>query len=155
LSSASVDGDDSRRGVEAGRRLNSHSGRLSEDLRRVLRIELLKGPCTTREIARLLSIHPRTLSRHLAQEGVSFQQIADEIRFAIACDLLANTVLALNQVSVMLKFSEPSAFTRAFRHWSGQSPSTWRVSHRRSPRLPRRQTMVRSAERPPRKAKPE
>ncbi|WP_204241142.1 helix-turn-helix transcriptional regulator [Microvirga arvi] len=141
--------------MKTERRLDSHSGRLSEDLRRVLRTELLKGPCTTREIARLLSIHPRTLSRHLALEGVSFQQIADEIRFAIACDLLANTALALNQVAVMLKFSEPSAFTRAFRHWSGQSPSAWRVSHQRSPRLPGRQTIVRSAEGPPRKAKPE
>jgi AraC-like DNA-binding protein len=127
----------SRRGVEIERQLDNPSGRLSEDLRRVLRTELLKGPCTSKEIARLFSMHPRTLSRHLAHEGISFQQIADEIRFAIACDLLANTELALNQISVVLQFSEPSAFTRAFRHWSGQTPSAWRARHRRNRRLPK------------------
>lgn len=127
----------SRRGVEIERQLGGHSSRLSEDLRRVLRTELLKGPCTSKEIARLFSMHHRTLSRHLAHEGVSFQQIADEIRFAIACDLLANTELALNQISVVLQFSEPSAFTRAFRHWSGQAPSAWRERHRLNRRLPK------------------
>ena len=82
-------------------------------------------------------MHHRTLSRHLAHEGVSFQQIADEIRFGIARDLLANTELALNQISVVLQYSEPSAFTRAFRHWSGQAPSVWRERHRLNRRLPK------------------
>lgn len=124
-----------RDGNDRPRTGNPSSG-FGEDLRRVLRTELLKGPCTSKEIARLFSMHHRTLSRHLAHEGVSFQQIADEIRFAIACDLLANTELALNQISVVLQFSEPSAFTRAFRHWSGQAPSAWRERHRLNRRLP-------------------
>jgi AraC-like DNA-binding protein len=134
----------SRRGVETGRRLEGHSSRLSDDLRQVLRTEVLKGPCTSKEIARLFSMHHRTLSRHLAQEGASFQKIADEIRLAIACDLLANTELALNQISVVLKFSEPSAFTRAFERWAGQPPSTWRAVHARSRKLPGRRTVPRS-----------
>jgi AraC-like DNA-binding protein len=133
----------SRHGADTDLRLGSHSSRLSEDLRRVLRTELLKGHCTSKEIARLFSMHHRTLSRHLAHEGVSFQQVADEIRFAIACDLLTNTGIALNQVSVILKFSEPSAFTRAFRRWSGQSPSAWRASHARSRKYRRRRTVPR------------
>jgi AraC-like DNA-binding protein len=117
--------------------------RFSEDLRQVLRTELLKGPCTSRDIARLFSMHHRTLSRHLAREGITFQQVVDEIRFAIARDLLANTAMALNQISVVLRFSEPSAFTRAFRRWSGQPPSAWRANHARGRKLPLRRTVSR------------
>jgi AraC-like DNA-binding protein len=127
----------SRRGEQAEPRLDGHSPRLSEDLRRVLRTELLKGPCTMAEIARRFSLHRRTLSRHLAREGVSFQQVTNEIRFAIACDLLTNTDMALDQISVVLRFSEPSAFTRAFRRWSGQTPSAWRASRGRSRKFKR------------------
>jgi len=37
--------------------------------------------------------------------------------------------MALGQIAAVLRYSEPSAFTRAFRRWSGQSPSAWRASH--------------------------
>jgi AraC-like DNA-binding protein len=133
----------SRRDGDTESRPGTPSSRFSEDVRRVLETELLKGPCTSKEIARLFSMHHRTLSRHLAHEGVSFQQIADEIRFGIASDLLANTELALNQISVVLQFSEPSAFTRAFRHWSGQAPSAWRASRSRNRKAPGRRTVPR------------
>ncbi|GEO16309.1 hypothetical protein MAE02_40050 [Microvirga aerophila] len=133
----------SGRGEQIEPRSDGHSPRLSEDLRRVLRTELLKGPCTVTEIARRFSMHHRTLSRHLAREGVSFQQVADEMRFAIACDLLTNTDMALDQISIMLRFSEPSAFTRAFRRWSGRAPSAWRASHARGRNRPPRRTVPR------------
>ena len=133
----------SRRDVDAVSRTGNASSRFSEDLRRVLETELLKGPCTSIEIARQFSMHHRTLSRHLAREGVTFQQIADEVRFAIARDLLANTDIALDQISVMLRYSEPSAFTRAFHRWSGQSPSAWRARHAQGWKLRRRRMVPR------------
>jgi AraC-like DNA-binding protein len=120
--------------VSAKPRMRRPSESLGEDLRRVLRTELLKGPCTVTGIARLFALHPRTFSRHLADEGESFQRIADEVRFRIACDLLANNTMALGQITAVLMYSEPSAFTRAFRRWSGQSPSTWRDQHVRTGR---------------------
>ncbi|ANY80914.1 hypothetical protein BB934_24020 [Microvirga ossetica] len=133
----------SRRDVDAQPRTGHASSRFSVDLRRVLETELLKGPCTSIEIARLFSIHHRTLSRHLAREGVTFQQVVDEIRFTIARDLLTNTDMALDRISVMLRYSEPSAFTRAFRRWAGQPPSAWRASHARSRKHPRRRMVPR------------
>jgi AraC-like DNA-binding protein len=54
--------------------------------------------------------------------------VANQIRFEIARELLENTDMALSQVAAVLRYSELSAFTRAFRRWSGQSPSTWRSS---------------------------
>ena len=76
-------------------------------------------------------MHRRTLHRHLRTEGLAFRQMANEIRFEIACELLANTDMALGQIAAALKYSELSAFTRAFRRWSGQTPSAWRTSHPR------------------------
>jgi AraC-like DNA-binding protein len=69
------------------------------------------------------------LHRHLQVEGVAFRQVANEIRFEIACDLLAHTDMSLGQIAAALRYSEPSAFTRAFRRWSGQTPSAWRSNH--------------------------
>lgn len=113
-------------------------GSITDDLRRVLRTELLRGTCSATTIARLFSMHRRTLHRHLRTEGLAFRQVADEIRFEIACELLENTDMALSQVAAALQYSELSAFTRAFRRWSGESPSAWRTNHsrvRRSRRL--------------------
>ncbi|MEE1609790.1 helix-turn-helix domain-containing protein [Microvirga sp. CF3016] len=107
------------------------AGPLTEDLRRVLRTELLRDSCSAAMIAQLFSMHRRTMSRHLRMEGLAFRQVANEVRFEIACELLENTDMALSQVAAALKYSELSAFTRAFRRWSGQTPSAWRRSHPR------------------------
>ncbi len=105
------------------------SGSITEDLRRVLRTELLRDTCSAATVARLFSMHRRTLHRHLRTEGLAFRQVANEVRFDISCELLANTDMALSQIAAALKYSEPSAFTCAFRRWSGQTPSMWRASH--------------------------
>jgi AraC-like DNA-binding protein len=111
---------------------------LIESVRRVLRTELLKDTCSVAAIACLFSMHRRTLHRHLQTEGVAFRQVANEIRFEIACDLLANTEMTLCQIAAALRYSEPSAFTRAFRRWSGQTPSAWRSDHSDARRAGRR-----------------
>ena len=101
-------------------------GPLSDDLRRVLRTELLKDTCSASDVARLFSMHRRTLNRHLSTEGLAFRRIADQVRFEIACELMMKTDMALGQIAAVLRYSELSAFTRAFRRWSGQTPSAWR-----------------------------
>src|SRR3954466_3070373 len=88
-------------------------GSFTEVLRRVLRTELLRNTCSAAGIARLFSMHRRTLNRHLHTEGLGFRQLANEVRFEIACELLANTDMALSQIAAVLRYSELSAFTRA------------------------------------------
>ena len=105
------------------------SSQFAEDLRQVLRSELLRDTCTAATVAQLFSMHRRTLHRYLQIEGRTFRQVADAVRFEIACEMLANTDTALSQVAATLNYSELSAFTRAFRRWSGQPPSTWRANH--------------------------
>lgn len=99
-------------------------------LRQLLRTELMHGDCSAERIAGLLSMHRRTLARHLKAEGTAFSIVADEGRFEIARQLIAHTDISFGQIAAALGFSEASAFTRAFRRWSGQSPTAWRVEHR-------------------------
>ncbi|WP_262300343.1 helix-turn-helix domain-containing protein [Microvirga sesbaniae] len=112
-------------------------GLLAQDLRRVLRTELLRDTCYADSVARLFSMHRRTMNRHLNAEGLSFRKVANETRFEIACELLANTDMGLNQIAAVLRYSELSAFTRAFRRWSGQTPSAWRNDHLQGREAPR------------------
>jgi AraC-like DNA-binding protein len=103
---------------------------LTDDLRRLLRVESMRTRCNADEAARLLSIHRRTLNRRLRTEGTCFKVLADEIRFEIARQLLIDTHMTLAEIAAVLDFSEPAAFTRAFRSWSGLPPSGWRAEHK-------------------------
>ena len=64
---------------------------------------------------------PRTLNGRLSAEGTRFRTAANEIRFEIARKLLADTTFSFGQVAAVLDYSKASAFTRAFRRWSGQT----------------------------------
>src|SRR5215212_628482 len=66
-------------------------------------------------------------SRRLKGDGMGYRAIANEIRFEIARQLLEDTEVPLGQVAAALGYAEASAFTRAFRRWSGGTPTAWRV----------------------------
>ena len=68
----------------------------------------------------------RTLQRKLAEAGSSFQQVLDGARYALAQDYLRQRELSLVDIAFLLGFQEQSAFTHAFREWSGMNPSSWR-----------------------------
>lgn len=106
--------------------------KLTDDVRRLLRKRPLRGLCSAEEVAGLLAMHRRTLSRHLNVEGTGFREIVNEVRFEVACRLLRGTDFSSAQIASALGYSEASAFTRAFRRWSGQTPGAWRAEHRRA-----------------------
>ncbi|MGF9761231.1 AraC family transcriptional regulator [Microvirga sp. 0TCS3.31] len=108
----------------------SPGAELSDDLRRLLRTRLTSHSCSADEMAHLLSMHRRTLSRHLKDSGMGYRALTNEIRFEIARQLLEDTDVPLSQIAAALAYSEASAFTRAFRRWSGETPSTWRAERR-------------------------
>jgi AraC-like DNA-binding protein len=98
----------------------------SDDIRRLLRTRLTGSHCSADDIAHLMAIHRRTLSRRLKDGGMGYRAITNEIRFEIARQLLTDTRVPLAQIAAALGYSEASAFTRAFRRWSGRTPTTWR-----------------------------
>ena len=98
----------------------------AEQVRRVLHSALYAQRATADHIAAVFSIHPRTLNRRLRSCGTSFQELADQSRFEIAQQLLENSSMQLNQIAATLNYSDASAFSRAFRRWSGMTPALWR-----------------------------
>ncbi|ACL55583.1 helix-turn-helix transcriptional regulator [Methylobacterium nodulans] len=104
---------------------------VTDELRRRLRATVAEKPLGKQHVAQLMGIHRRTLARLLKSEGTSFKLVADETRLSIAKQLLADTNLSLAQISATLEFSEPAAFTRAFRRRTGTTPSAGRKEHRR------------------------
>lgn len=79
------------------------------------------------ESAAVLGLHVRSLQRRLREEEQNFAELQARFRYRFACLLLRETRLDLEVISERLGFSERRAFTRAFRRWSGKSPSAWRL----------------------------
>lgn len=82
-------------------------------------------------VAGTLFVSERTLKRRLQEEDVSFQQLVDQVRLERARDLLANTRMSLSQIADALGYADAANFTRAFKRWTGISPSAHR--NRRQP----------------------
>jgi len=82
------------------------------------------------EIAERLHVSARTLQRKLADSGTTYKEILDETRHTLALAYLSEPQHSVNEITYLLGFSSGSCFTRAFRRWTGQSPSDWRGSRR-------------------------
>lgn len=109
------------------------AGDLPTQLRRVLRrllVGSVRQPETRlKQIADLFAMHQRTLNRRLCAEGTSFRDLLDAARYDIARQLLRDTDLPVLEIAAALDYSECAAFVRAFRRWSGTSPTAWRTEH--------------------------
>jgi AraC-like DNA-binding protein len=91
-----------------------------------MRSLMLQGRTTMPEMARHLGMYPRSLRRALAREDTTFEAIKQEVRYAVARELLAVASLPAVDIAVTLDFATPSAFVHAFRRWSGATPGMWR-----------------------------
>jgi AraC-like DNA-binding protein len=77
------------------------------------------------EIARVLGVSTRTLRRHLDQHGATLRGVVDGLRRERADALLARG-MTVKEVAFALAFSEPSAFSRAYKRWTGKAPKAAR-----------------------------
>ena len=114
-----------RRHIET---LESRYESFPDQVRSVLRTALLTHRARADQVAALFSMHSRTLSRHLQACGTSYRDLLDEGRFEFARQMLENTALEVTQIAAALDYADASAFTRAFRRWSGTTPGRWRVA---------------------------
>jgi AraC-like DNA-binding protein len=85
---------------------------------------------TIEAIARSLTISVRQLQRELQTENTSYQQLLDETRRKLALRHLQNQETSIHDVAFLLGFSEPSAFHRAFKRWTEQTPRSYRSALR-------------------------
>lgn len=97
---------------------------VSSQVRGLLRSLLAAGCAGHEEIARALSMHPRTLQRRLKDEGTTFAQLLDEVRRAQFQALIAQPGgPGLTQIAHILGYAEASVLTRSCRRWFGVAPS--------------------------------
>ncbi len=98
---------------------------LVQRIRQILRAELLSATSADR-VAERLNVSVRTLHRQLQDEGASLQQLKDEARRERAMELLDRSTSSVKQVAHAVGFRNEKSFARAFRDWTGLSPSEYR-----------------------------
>jgi AraC-like DNA-binding protein len=101
-------------------------GPLAEEVRALLFAAMKGGDPSLEAISQQLGTSPRTLQRRLKEEGASHQELLDEIRRDLSRRYLREPQMAICEVAYLLGFSEPSAFHRAFRRWTGITPREYR-----------------------------
>jgi AraC-like DNA-binding protein len=103
------------------------------DVRRELASGLARGTTDVENVARRLGVSARTLQRRLAFAGQSYQELLDTVRRETAEKCIASSVLPVSEVAYLVGYSEPAAFHRAFKRWTGVTPQAFREQHRRRP----------------------
>lgn len=101
-----------------------------------VRADLLRsarvGLPSMEDVADRLGMSARTLQRRLRTEGLSYEDLRQQVRASLAEAYLGDRGLNIGEIAYLLGFSGPSAFSRAFRRWTGQSPHAFR-SRRTAP----------------------
>jgi AraC-like DNA-binding protein len=88
---------------------------------------LPQEPPSAAQMAASLGVGERTLARRLAAEGATYRRVIDEVRHDIARRYIEESELTFGQIAYLLGYAEQSAFTSAFRRWTGLSPRRFRV----------------------------
>jgi AraC-like DNA-binding protein len=85
------------------------------------------GKARAAEIARQLGMSPRTLARRLAGEGLTFAGVLNELRAELAGRYLQEADLPISEIAWLLGYQEVSAFTHAYKRWTGRTPRAARA----------------------------
>ena len=109
---------------------NMPSNDLVEQVKRRIQVLLGSGDMSEERVAVPMNISPRHLRRKLNLEGTSYEQLVDEVRKEGAVRMISQGQLSLTSIAYELGFLDPSSFTRAFRRWTGMSPTAFRSLQR-------------------------
>jgi AraC-like DNA-binding protein len=102
------------------------SSQIVADTEHAVRMTLELGVPRIERIAQSLNISPRTLQRRLGDAGTSFQQIVEQTRERLARHLVERTELSSTQMAFLLGYANLTAYLRAFKRWTGNSPQAFR-----------------------------
>jgi AraC-like DNA-binding protein len=84
------------------------------------------GDASVDRIAGKLGFSRQTLFRRLRAEGVTFERVLDELRHTLALHYLQGQRVSVNETAYLVGFSDPAAFSRAFKRWTGSRPHSMR-----------------------------
>lgn len=112
------------KGIERNRRPRETPFR--DTVERHLEPLLASGPIRIEEVARALGYSRQTLYRRLKAEDATFEEVLDGLRRRVALRLIREEGVAVKEAAWRLGFSDPAAFSRAFKRWTGRSPRDMR-----------------------------
>ena len=92
----------------------------------ILKVLLLEGEPTAETIAKQMNTSTRNLHRQLNKEGVVFRELLRDTRKSLCHEYLLDEKISLQEIAVLLGYSEQSAFNRAFKSWFGQTPKQYK-----------------------------
>ncbi len=98
----------------------------SAQIRRAVGESLRDGDPKLAQVAGKLTTTPRTLQRRLREHGVDFKRVVDDTRRRFSLNYLRDPKHTLTEIAYLLGYSEVSAFNRAFKRWTGATPSSYR-----------------------------
>ncbi|MDP9917420.1 AraC-like DNA-binding protein [Variovorax boronicumulans] len=105
-----------------------HGGaKISDRVRTFLHKRLSCHAPSMEEVARALNLSPTSLSRRLQVEGIGFQDVKDGLRRDVSIQYLRSSRLSLDEIAYRVGFSEPATFCRAFKKWTGATPTSFRL----------------------------
>ena len=93
---------------------------------------LADGEPTIAKAAQAANMSVRTLQRRLLDVGLTYHQLLNEVRLEEAMRLLVRSEVSVTECSVALGYAHPAHFTRAFKRWTGEMPSAFRLRLRKA-----------------------
>ncbi len=113
---------------EETRGIEISSIKIASDVEDLIRDALPSGIPSIPQIGEYMGMSSRTLTRRLSQNGITFRNLVQQTQEKISKDLLKNSSDTVGEIAFQTGFSEQSAFNRAFKRWTGQSPTSFRKS---------------------------
>jgi len=117
----------------ASRERGTRKGTLRALVENEMQKALPHGNINKPSVAKALGISARTLSRRLADEGLTYAEVVDDLRRSLALQYLKDETVSLSQIAWLLGYEESTSFNHAFRRWTGRSPSALRQEERLRP----------------------
>lgn len=111
---------------EATKGIDVCPSKIVSDVEDLIKGALPSGIPSLEKVSSHVGMSNRTLTRRLAESGTTFRELIKKIQAEISKDLLLNTSSNIGEIAFQLGFSEQSAFNRAFKRWTGQSPVEFR-----------------------------
>jgi AraC-like DNA-binding protein len=113
---------------EEMRGIHANTDRLLGNIHKLIVEGLPGGIPSVIQVAEYLGMSPRTLKRRLSEKGLTFRDLVQKIQQDVSLDLIKNSPLSMAEIAFQTGFSEQSAFNRAFKRWTGESPADFRKS---------------------------
>ncbi len=105
---------------------HDHAIPFSLKVDKAIRLMISDQPCSVQQIAKILSLSPRTLQYKLKQEGLTYQTLVDRVRVEVAMRYLESSNLSTGAIAERLHFAETAVFSRFYKRHTGMTPKEMR-----------------------------